>query len=170
MTEAIYKFDEHLLKLSRSKDIEIAKKEWLTINSEKSTEWLLCICQHKIKKVVCMYNKYTQAMINVGVICFKKMKMRPKAIGNILLQELIKEIMEEKIYGIINDIDEYSEYIKFNFTHKIRNMYKNETNIDTLVEKKKQIQDLIHNYECNFLKWCVTEILFKIIEIRRESL
>ena len=65
MAEPIYKFDIHLLKLSQSEDLEIAKTEWFVVHrEEREKKTGLCICQQKLKNIIYMYISFFFVLIN----------------------------------------------------------------------------------------------------------
>ena len=52
---AKYNFDENILKLSKSNNLNEAKREWYVILKETRTynePSLVCICQHKIRNII----------------------------------------------------------------------------------------------------------------------
>jgi hypothetical protein len=90
-----HKFNENLLKLSQSSDIKIAKTEWYEIykeTKENGMEYGLCICQHKIKHIIYMFNKYTKKTISVGTGCCKKFKLQQNKLNNRILEDVFKNI------------------------------------------------------------------------------
>lgn len=108
----MHNFDVHLLALSKSDEIQIAKTEWFEIYREHRAEKTgLCICQHTLQHIIYMYNIYTNYTISVGVGCCKKFKIKLN-----ILDKILKRVMTESIakgeYKIINNILEYTTSIE----------------------------------------------------------
>ena len=173
MTEGKYKFDINLLQLSNSKDINIAKTEWFEVYREYRKEYTgLCICQHTLKNIIYMYNKFTKYTISVGVGCCKKFNLQPVKINNTILQNVLKNMLIKGEYKIINNILEYTQNIEIELINYITNKYKNILNvIDKLKELNKDIINLINEYDLKYLQDEYERILYYIIILEKaESL
>lgn len=163
MSEQIYKFNTHLLKLSKSKDLEIAKTEWREIYREKREEKTgLCICQHTLKNIIYMYNINTKHTISVGTSCCKKFKLQIIKINNIL-EKVISEMLINGEYKIINNILEYTNNIKTQLIKHIRNEYENMTNLENLKNLSSDIKILINDYDLTYLQDIYDKTMEKII-------
>ena len=163
MSKPIYKFNKNFLKLSKSKDIEIAKTEWREIYTENRKEKTgLCICQHKLKNIIYMYNIVTKHTISVGTKCFKKFELKIIKINNIL-EKVISKMLINGEYKIINNILEYANDIKTQLIKHIRNEYKNMTNLEELKNFNNDIKILINGYDLTYLQDIYDEIMEKII-------
>lgn len=156
---AKYKFDQHLLELSRSKNIECAAKEWLFVEKDKR-KGSLCICQHKIESINYMYNSYTKYLIIVGDGCFKKFGLSKKPIDNPLLREVFQDILMTKgEYEIIDDILEYTKHIQMQLIQRIQNEYvKHKNDMVNLAKILDNIKDLLEKYDLNYLHVLYEEI------------
>jgi hypothetical protein len=174
MIEVKHIFNIHLLKLSESNDIKIAKTEWCEIYKEKkemSGEHGLCICQHKIKYIIYMYNKYTKKTISVGTSCCKKFKLQQNKLNNRILQDVFRNIFIKGEYKIINNILEYTIQVEEQLVKYIRNKYEqNIKKLNYLLELKNDIQNLIEGYSLNYLQNIFEEIQKQIKKIEEEIL
>lgn len=124
-----YKFNENLLKLSKNKNLEFAKTEWREIYRESRTEKTgLCICQHRLKNIIYMYNIYTKYTITVGSDCCKKFNLQLVKLDNTILKNVIGQMLVrgEYEYNIIDNILEYTNDIQNQLIKYIRNIYENE--------------------------------------------
>ena len=169
MSEVIYKFNIHLLKLSKSKDLKIAKTEWREIYREKREEKTgLCICQHTLKNIIYMYNIFTKHTISVGTSCCKKFKLQIIKINNIL-ENVICEMLIKGEYKIINNILEYTNNIKTQLIKYIRNQYENMTNLEQLKKFNNDIKILINEYDLKYLDDIYEEIMGKIVNEEKKE-
>uniref|UniRef100_A0A6C0EFJ4 Uncharacterized protein n=1 Tax=viral metagenome TaxID=1070528 RepID=A0A6C0EFJ4_9ZZZZ len=87
--DAVYKFNENILKLSLNANIDNAKLEWEKILEDKNDG--LCICQHKIKNIIYMYNILTKKTIMVGSRCYKKFNFNNTTIKSKILKDILKK-------------------------------------------------------------------------------
>lgn len=169
MSEPIYKFNIHLLKLSKSEDLKIAKTEWREIYREKREEKTgLCICQHSLKNIIYMYNIFTKHTISVGTSCCKKFKLQIIKINNIL-KNVISEMLIKGEYKIINNILEYTNNIKTQLIKYIRNQYENMRNLEQLKKFNNDIKILINDYDLTYLHDIYDEIIEKIINEEKKE-
>jgi hypothetical protein len=174
MTTKIYKFNEHLLKLSNSNELEIAKTEWFEVLKETREESSgLCICQHKIKHIIYMYNKFTKYTISVGTSCCKKFKLQINKLNNQILKNIIRKNITKGEYKIIDNILEYTNNIESDIIIYITDEYINNKKIINL-EKFKEIRDelenLITEYNFTSCKNIYEQIINIIITIEKEHL
>jgi len=156
MQKAEYKFDANLLKLSRSKDIEIAKKEWREIFREEREERNgLCICQHTLKNIIYMYNIFTKYTISVGTGCCKKFKLKTVGIDNNILKNVLSEMISAGEYKIIDDVLEYTCDIQTQMIKYIMKEYKYFYCEELLTDVKM----LIDNYGLSYLQSVYDELI-----------
>ena len=67
------KLKSEILKLSKARDWEIAKKEWALHSIYESDEFERCLCGHSpIKEICCLFNRITEKHADVGNVCVKK--------------------------------------------------------------------------------------------------
>jgi hypothetical protein len=164
MTEPTHKFDDNLLKLSKSKNLETAKKEWREIYREQREEKTgLCICQHTLKNIIYMYNISTKYTISVGTRCCKKFKLQIIKLNNNILENVISKMLINGEYKIINNIIEYTNNIQTQLIKYIRNEYENMTNLEKLKKLNNDIKILITEYDLKYLHDIYDEIMNKII-------
>lgn len=155
--EASYKFKEHLLKLSKSKSLNRAIKEWVIVSQGKSTyKNNVCICQHKIKNYTLMINPITKHAMYVGDTCSKKFKKNKT--GNYCcndeLQNKVNDIFSNGNLGyeIIDDILVYSNEIVIGLTAWTAKQSNKAKNIDDLYKLHYDLIDLIENKYMGFLE------------------
>ena len=130
-TDAKYNFDENILKLSKSNNLNEAKREWYVILKETrayNETSLVCICQHKIRNIIYMYNKNTQKIIIVGTKCCKKFNLYQNKLNNDILEKILINIFTKGDYEKINNIIEYSDEIKNELIKYLRNKLNNNLN------------------------------------------
>lgn len=197
-TDAKYNFDENILKLSKSNNLNEAKREWYVILKETRTynerveikkililpptlsknqrffdnePSLVCICQHKIRNIIYMYNKNTQKIIIVGTKCCKKFNLYQNKLNNDILEKILINIFTKGDYEKINNIIEYSDEIKNELIKYLRNKLNNNLNYyDLLFKLKKETEELIEEYGLIYLKEILYEILDKIKKIGNNNI
>ena len=150
-----YKFTANLLKASCSTEIEAAKLEWCKIDEEHvsdDSKILTCICQHRIKHVVYMYNKTTAKSIMVGSTCFNKFKLVSCNVRDCVYRQILFEALQKGESHIINNIIEYTDYVK-NRHIEYYDTYisKNKDNLRILHKIKGTINNLINEDGVNYL-------------------
>ena len=145
-----YKFDRHLLYLSESDDIEIAKTEWEFI-CKRTEQDGHCICQHKIKHVTYMYNEKTNYTITVGTDCAEKFNVDISKPVSEELQYILSDLINSGLYEIIDNIVEYSEDVE----QKLIDYYKeqislcnSDSDLNQIVHK---LDGLIKKYKLDYL-------------------
>lgn len=160
----MYKFDINLLKLSKSNDLQTAKKEWYEIYREHRPEKTgLCICQHTLKNIIYMYNKCTKYTIGVGTSCCKKFNLHIIKFDNNALKHVMSEMLIKGEYQIINNILEYTNNIQSQLIKYVRTEYENNiTNVGKLTQMQNDVQILINEYNLNYLQDIYDEISDKI--------
>ena len=169
LSKNYYKFENNLLKLSINTSIDGALIEWNEIYKEKRDEKSgLCICQHKIKNIYFMYNKLTKNTITVGTDCYKKFGFKKNGvIKNPIFYNVIKNILQKGEYEIIEDIVSYVNKIEDLLIKYIKNEYVNIINkhpikLYKLEELIKNIEDLINEYDIQYLLNIFNEIKEKL--------
>lgn len=154
-----YKFNENLLKLSKNKNLELAKTEWREIYRENRTEKTgLCICQHRLKNIIYMYNIYTKYTITVGSDCCKKFNLQLVKLDNTILKNVIGQMLVRGEYEIINNILEYTNDIQNQLIKYIRNIYENEKILAKIQKLHSDIGILIKDYDLTYLQDIYDEI------------
>lgn len=171
MTTSKYKFNTNLLDLSKSNDLEIAKTEWLEIYTEQRTDKSgLCICQHKIKNIIFMYNIFTKFTICVGTNCCKKFNFKINKLNNNIFKNIMVKMIKNSDYKIINNIIEYTQDIELELIKCIRNEYNNNiSKLENLKELNNEIKMLIDNYKLLYLHDIYNEVSDTIIVLSRHE-
>jgi len=163
-----YKFDNNLLKLSSSKDLSEAKKEWHEVSREERDENTgVCICQRKIKNIIYMCNKTTGHIIHVGTACYDKLGfVKLKSTDT---NEIFKDIVERYIptkmnsgeYIQIDDIIKYANEIKKQLLDNINSMYEErKDNYTLLLKLELDVKEMVEFYKLEYLR----DIFVKINE------
>jgi hypothetical protein len=163
-----YKFDNNLLKLSSSKDLSEAKKEWYEVSREERDENTgVCICQRKIKNIIYMCNKTTGHIIHVGTACYDKLGfVKLKSTDT---NEIFKDIVERYIptkmnsgeYIQIDDIIKYANEIKKQLLDNIHSMYEErKDDYKLLLKLELDVKEMVEFYKLEYLR----DIFVKINE------
>jgi len=146
------KFKQNLLKLSRSKDITKAKNEWLFLFQEEREDGI-CICGHKIKNNVYMYNPKTNKTISVGVVCHKKFELEYNGNAHRLIRDVFMNFVSRGEYEYIDDIELYVADVERKIRKYISEqceMYSN--NLFFLKNLENDVTFLIENYGIKYLR------------------
>jgi len=164
-----HKFNENLLQLSKSKNLDEAKNEWYLIDKHTAeTNDNTCICQHKVKYLNYMYNIETGYTIICGVTCCKKFNLSSIKIKNTILLEILRGQIKGE-YSVIDNILIYSETVQNKlieyFMKKINNY-----NLKDLDDLLFDINDLIKNYKITYLEEVKQKIVVQIGKLEREKL
>jgi hypothetical protein len=167
--------ETNLLKLSKDKTIDIALTEWNKIYKEIRTEKSgVCICQHKIKNIYFLYNKHTKNIITVGSDCYKKFGLKLNGeIKNPILYKIFNKILSSGEYQLINDLVQYVNQIETELLKYIEKEYNNilkySLKINKLEDLLNNINDLIKNYDIEYLKEIYHEINNKILDLNNKQ-
>ena len=154
------KFTKNLLWASHTKTLEGAIKEWAMIYETTLPEVTgLCICQHRLKNVIYMYNRITKLTIIVGSTCLKKFAMASVPITNKYISSLFeksihqkKELRKKGEYNTIDDIVKYSKEIEETLIKQCSDIYtKYQNNLYELRELQGAIQELHDLYGIIYL-------------------
>ena len=166
MTELKYKFDENLLKVSKSKDLETAKKEWREICTEKRDKKTgLCICQHTLMNIIYIYNIYTKCTISIGTGCCKKFNLQRKGIDNNILKNVLSKMITKGEYKIIDNILQYTKNIQSELIAYITKEYQeNATDLEYLKSINDAIENLITAYDLKDLQAIYEKIINTILK------
>ena len=169
MTKPKYKFDENLLKLSQSEDLQIAKKEWREIYREKRIDNSgVCICQHTLKNIIYMYNIFTKYTIIVGTGCCKKFNLQVIRVDNNILKVVISTMLKKGEYKLIDNILEYTNTIQSQLTQYIETYYHdNKSNLEKLKKLNNDIKNLINEYDLKYLKHIYDKITDQIKKLKQ---
>lgn len=110
-TKAKYNFNTNLIRLSykKSNKFEEVINEWVIIHKEKrDNKDRICICNHKIQNVTYIYNRFNENTIIVGSHCCKKFKLNIKQCQFPELNCILKKLLINNEYKIINNLVKYS--------------------------------------------------------------
>jgi len=110
-----FNFNENILKLSRTTDVETLEEEWAVLDEKTDLpEPLTCVCNAQVKaKVFIIYNHLTHQFAYAGNSCVRKFK--PKT-NRRRLGGFVDFVMERVAYVEITDIFKYSEDIRALYT------------------------------------------------------
>jgi hypothetical protein len=123
-----------------------------------------------------MYNKLTKNTISVGTDCYKKFGFKKNGIiKNPIFYNVIKNILQHGGYEIIEDIVSYVNKTEESLIKYIKNEYENIINkhpikLDKLEELIKNIEDLINEYDIQYLIIIFNEIKEKLEQLQKERL
>jgi len=115
-----------------------------------------------------MYNKLTKNTISVGTDCYKKFGFKKNGvIKNPIFYNVIKNILQQGGYEIIEDIVSYVNKTEESLIKYIKNEYENIINkhpikLDKLEELINNIEDLIIEYDIQYLIIIFNEIKEKL--------
>jgi hypothetical protein len=162
-----YKFDKNLLGLSLAKDIEEAKKEWYYIcNETRPSDDGLCICQHKIKHVVYLYNKTTKKAISVGSACYKKFNFDAEKMSSPTFNYVLRDAIEKGKYIMIGNVIEFSNEVK---DHLIECFWRSYNNVKYMKDARwdflNTVKSLIDEYNLEYLEAFHEEIHDDIVKL-----
>ncbi len=172
------KFNKNLFEASENKtNIEETKKEWEIINEEKRKDLdRLCICQHKIKNVIYLYNKHTKNIINCGVECVKKFqmenneKMKKGMMREVLSKVLREKKTEDEKYEMRWSLEKYLPDVKMNLINLIdRELSTSKYDMDKLGELRIKIKELIEEYRITYLDDVLVNIMDTIQELKEKK-
>ena len=175
MPNASYKFDENLLKRSRSDHIDTARSEWAYVTGEKQKVGLMiCICGNKnVQNFHYFFNIVTGGeMIATGEQCAKKLGLR---IGqgsgrmNPVFREFLIDYRAE--YTTLNDLV-YTGEIKRKFIEFIERRIRSAPNLNEAYTLVKGLVDMFHSHNCRFpgLETICNDLKTKIDEEEIERL
>jgi len=167
---AKYNFDMNLIKASYDKDLEDAKKEWVSIGKDtRQSQDGLCICQHKVKHIIYMFNMKTKLTIIVGSKCAKKFELdKVISLPNKILREILNSNLLKGDYEIIDNIIIYSNNIEEQFIKYFENKIDDNDNQNKLLEIQNEIKELIDIYSLKYLNNIYETINNKLIEIQKK--
>jgi len=168
---ATYNFSNHLLKLSENKDnIEKAIQEWRFVTKEKYEKLSrICICQHKIKNIIYLFNTCTLNTIAVGSTCFKKFNVIIKDI-NPIIKKVLETLREKGEYKHILDFNKLIIDNEQDVIDSFQKEYRTYCNdIDELVVLHTYIYDLINTYRVLYLNDTLAKFEKRIQELQKEK-
>ena len=106
MSKGYHKFEENILKLSETKDIEKLHEEWVSLAyDEHVINPETCICNREIGNVHRFLNMRTMKMINVGTNCVKKLRLKKC--------QSVKLLMNSFIGGVRGNYNQICDLIKY---------------------------------------------------------
>jgi len=120
--KAIYKFEENILALSTTNNVDELHREWAQVSkytdpnyeSNHDTDRPQCVCNRLLKKEVFVcHNKSTNKFCFLGSKCIKRIKLK-KGTGkvNSIMRDLMNCLWEKGEYKSIKDLNEYSDNIR----------------------------------------------------------
>ena len=145
-----YNFEQNLLELSQSDDIDDALTEWRVINKNYevlSEGKVVCICNKTIKRVHYVCNIQTNKFAYLGTGCVGKFRNKLTHITNKTLRNVFMDMISDGMYEQIFDLHEYSDEVK----SRLINHFENDRNFKTLNDKLKELKELIDDHGCLFL-------------------
>lgn len=172
------KFTKNLFEASLHKtDINETKREWEIISEEKREDIdRLCICQHRIKNVVYLYNKHTKNIINCGVECKKKFgledteKMKNGIMKDVLTQIMREKKTEDEKYEMRFSMEKYLPEIKQSLINHINKLLSNSnSDMNKLTDLRNKIKDLIDEYRMLGLDSTLEKIILTIDELKKRN-
>ena len=174
-----YKFKQNILKASNSSEFEDAKKEWIFIYKESREEQdRLCICQHKIKYTVYLYNIKTKLTISVGKTCMTNFEMPKKKdkTSDQVLSKILRSNLQKGEYETIDDIIKYCnsieeqviEYFQNECDNIEQSLYSICQKIDKLNKLNKDIDNNKTKYGLEYLQKIYDTINNKITELEKQ--
>jgi hypothetical protein len=164
-----FKFDQHLLELSESTEIEPAKQEWVKIcNHTREDNDQLCICQHYIKHVTYLYNEKTHHVITVGTGCATKFKMREDKMKEDIFQQILKEVLSKGDYGSIDNLVEYSQVVYQQLVDHFEKEMETGT-LDQLEKLSVELEEVITRHKLVHLQEILSRLIVKRDQLRAEE-
>ena len=146
-----YNFEENLLALSESKNIDDAMNEWSVINKNYevlSEGRVVCICNKTIKHVHYACNLRTNKFAYLGTACVGKFRTKIKHITNNTLRNVFMDMIGDGLYQRIFDIQGYSDEVRIRLTKHFETTQKHYKSLDDYL---KELKELIDDYGCDFL-------------------
>ena len=145
-----YNFEENLLALSESDNIDDAMNEWCVINKNYevlSDGRVVCICNKTIKHVHYACNLRTNKFAYLGTSCVGKFRTKIKHIDNNTLRNVFMDMIGDGLYQRIFDIHGYSDEVKTRLTKH----FETNKHYKSLDAYLKELKELIDDYGCDFL-------------------
>ena len=166
---ATHKFNDHLLNLSENKEIEKAIKEWQFVTKEKYEKLnRICVCQHKIKNVIYLFNILTRHTIAIGSTCFKKFNVTITDI-NPIIKKVLDTLREKGEYKEILDFNKFIIDAQQDVIDSFQKEYRNYRNdIDELHILKEYIYNVINDYGISYLNDTLVMFEKRIQELQKE--
>lgn len=168
--KAKFNFEANLLKLSDSDDFVKAIKEWNFIYKEKyEHQDNTCVCNHKVKNCIFLYNKITKKTIIVGTECYKKFgfEKKKKSTRKTIYQQMLIEMLTKGEYESLEDgLLEYSK----NCEEEVKQHYKERMETDDLEELEDlfdEVNYLINEFNLDYLVSIKIDIIEKIVNIKK---
>ena len=165
MSKGYHKFEENIMKLSQTKDIENLHEEWVSLAyDEHVINPETCICNREIGNVHRFLNMKTMKMINVGTNCVKKLRLKKCQSVRIVMNSFIGGVRGN--YNQICDLIKYSNENWLTFLEAIKIRANSDwDNLIGLTEINKIMSILSENgIECAELHILVSEIQKRLDE------
>jgi len=162
-----YKFDKNLLELSTAQEIDEAKKEWYYIcNETRQSDDGHCICNHKIKHVVYLYNKTTKKAISVGSACYKKFNLDAEKMSSPTFNYVLRDAIEKGKYTMIGNVMQFSDEI---IDHLIECFWRAYDNVKYMKDARwdflNTVKALMDEYSLNYLESFYHEIHDDVVKL-----
>jgi hypothetical protein len=158
------KFDERLVEVSESKDLNEAKKEWEFFVEEKSDEYKRCICSTKIKIIKYFFNKINGNIICCGTTCRTKFNSDITEMSNKTLEKIFKLKSPYNEYKQFTNIEEYLDYAKDELKSFMLKEIQN-SKFNNLIILLENIININKNYGLTVFDSYIETIKIKIIEL-----
>ena len=160
-----YKFDENILKLSETNDLEKLHEEWIHISYNEDIDIpVICICQHVIYNTHIYLNIKNKNIINVGTTCVNKIRLKNC--------KKLRSVIMSFINGTRGHYQEICDLIKYSNENWITFLESIKSKVDSvwdnligLTEINKIIKLFSDNsIDCSDLQDIVRKIQMKIDE------
>ena len=167
-----YNFENNILKLSKTKEINQLQGEWEFVGKERKEDGL-CICGHRMKKVEYYVNTLTGHVIQVGSDCRKKLRLLE---SNRKLNPILKEFVECSQLGYANifDLLRYCEESRNRMVKLIMKRIDISSDIATLQILLKELLDLVdlhiqNTITCEYINELIEKVQIKIQGIEKKE-
>jgi len=158
------KFDERLVEVSESKDLNEAKKEWEFFVKEKSNEYKRCICSTRIKIIKYFFNKINGNIICCGTKCCTKFNSDITEMSNKTLEKIFKLKNLYNEYKQFTNIEEYLDYAKDELKSFMLKEIQN-SKFNNLIILLENIININKTYGLTVFDNYIESIKLKIIEL-----
>jgi hypothetical protein len=168
-----YRFITNLIAASHSKTLEEAMKEWEIVKYENRKDYngTQCICNHRIKRIVYLFNMFTKKIITSGRGCVKKFasKIEQKHKGHRMIREICSLFINSGQYLKIEDIDKYTSDCAQALKIKIIQELNEAPTISDIAKLKADVSELVFHYKIDYLKEILLTIDQKIILMKERE-
>jgi hypothetical protein len=165
MSKSSHKFEENILKLSETNEVDKLHEEWVCLGyDERVINSETCICNKEIGNVYRFLNMKTMKMINVGTNCVKKLQLKKCKSVRLIMSSFIGGVRGN--YNQICDLIKYSNQNWLAFLDAIKTRVNSDwDNLIGLTEINKIMAILSENgVECTELHMIVDAIKKRLDE------